>query len=629
MEKELHVLIVEDSEDDTLLMVRELKRGGYRPAYRRVESAAELQQELEKQSWDLILSDYRIPRFSGFRALELVRERGHDLPFIIVSGAIGEETAVAAMKAGAHDYIMKGNLVRLVPAVEREVREAEERRRRRKAEERLRENEKLLRAIVDNSPAVVFLKDVEGRFLLVNRRIEQMFDRPREQLVGKTDHDLFPPETAAPLRSNDLKVLESRAPVATEETVLQKDGTHTYLSVKFPLLNEEEIPYAVGGISTDITDRKKTEEALRTSLREIAESREKIRAIFRSVSEGLIVTDSRNRLVMINRAAEELLGVTFKAVWNQPIGAVIEDSFLRSRLESALTQSTKEGQFDFELPGKGSGRPRFMRARTAAIRDNSGRASGVITILLDLTRERELDRMKTEFISTAAHELRTPLTGILGFAELLLTRDDLNGEARDKYVRHIFDQARALRRIVGDLLDISRIESGQPLPLNKDHFDLGALVRDLVDTFREQSALHRFEIDLGEVPSSLVADVHKIREVLENILQNAVRYSPEGGKIRISGEGWEGFYRVAVTDEGIGMSTEVAARVFDKFYRANASTTAAGGLGLGMSIVKQIVEAHEGRIWVESEPGRGTVVRFTLPVAPPEAMSREEARSAS
>ena len=628
-EKRLRVLIVEDSEDDTLLMVRELGRGGYQTDYRRVDSAAELQQQLAQEDWHLVLADYRIPRFSGLKALELVREMGLDLPFILVSGAIGEETAVAAMKAGAHDYIMKDNLVRLVPAVERELREAQERRQRRKAEERLRESEKLLRAIINNSPATIFLKDIEGRFLLVNRRVEDIFQLPRQQLIGKSAHDLYPPETADALRRHDRKVLESRAPLAREETLLQKDGEHTYLSVTFPLLDEGGTPYALGDISTDITDRKKAERALRLSLRETAESREKIRAIFRSVTEGLIVTDDQHRLVMINRAAETLLGTDAAAVLKQPIEAAIGNAPLLGHLQSALTHPTREAQFDFELPAKGAERPRFIRARTAALRDNAGRASGVITILLDLTRERELDRMKTEFISTAAHELRTPLTGILGFAELLLTGDDLTQDSRRRYTEHIVSQARALSRIVGDLLDISRIESGQPLPMNKGPCDLAQLVRELVAAYREQSPRHRFEVALQEAPVPLIADADKIREVLENILQNAVRYSPEGGVIRITGEGGEAFYRLAVADQGIGMSADEVARIFDKFYRANASTTAQGGLGLGMSIVKQIVEAHGGRIWVESEAGRGTVVQFLLPCSSQEVEARSEPRSAS
>ncbi len=157
-------------------------------------------------------------------------------------------------------------------------------------------------------------------------------------------------------------------------------------------------------------------------------------------------------------------------------------------------------------------------------------------------------------------------------------------------------------------------ESGQPLPLHKAPCDLARLTRQVVDLFRDQSAIHRFQVALRSA-EPVPADEGKIRQVLENILQNAVKYSPRGGTIRVSGEGGHGGYRIAVADEGIGMSAEQREKLFDKFYRANATTTAVGGLGLGMSIARNIVEAHGGSIRVESEPGRGTVVRFTLPQA--------------
>lgn len=334
MEKKLHVLIVEDSEDDTRLMVRSLRQGGYEPIYHRVETADEMRQQLEGNTWDIVLADYRMPRFSGLQALQLLQETGVDLPFIIVSGTIGEETAVAAMKAGAHDYLMKSNLTRLAPAVERELRDAEGRFRRRKAEEQVRENEARLRAIVG------------------------------------------------------------------------------------------------------------------------------------SMAEAMIVVDGENRVVVVNPAAERLFGLSSGDLLNRPLEAGIQNKLLLNGWRKILAQPDKEGQFEFELP-RGEGAPRYLRARTSGIRDPSGRSAGVVTTFFDLTRERELDRMKTEFITTAAHELRTPLTSVLGFSELLLTRREPGEEEERRFLHHILEEAQALSRIVGDLLDVSRIESGQPLPLHK------------------------------------------------------------------------------------------------------------------------------------------------------------------
>ena len=153
MTKPLHILIVEDSEDDTLLLLRELKRGGYELVSERVETPESMKAAIEKDQWDLIISDYVLPRFSGLAALNILKESGQDLPFIIVSGNIGEDIAVGAMKAGAHDYIIKGNLTRLVPAVERELREADVRREKRQAEEALRRSHEELERKVEERTA--------------------------------------------------------------------------------------------------------------------------------------------------------------------------------------------------------------------------------------------------------------------------------------------------------------------------------------------------------------------------------------------------------------------------------------------------------------------------------------------
>src|ERR687893_3272474 len=174
----LKILLVEDSEDDALLLLRELRRGGYEPAWKRVDTAEAMEAALDERGWDLVVSDHFMPTFSSVAALDLLRRKGFvDLPFIIVSGQIGEDAAVAAMKAGAHDYIMKGNLARLNTAIERELREAESRRERRRAEEKYR-------GIFENAVEGIFQTTVEGRFLTANPALGRMFgyDSPEELL---------------------------------------------------------------------------------------------------------------------------------------------------------------------------------------------------------------------------------------------------------------------------------------------------------------------------------------------------------------------------------------------------------------------------------------------------------------
>ncbi|MCP4584009.1 MAG: histidine kinase, partial [candidate division Zixibacteria bacterium] len=217
------------------------------------------------------------------------------------------------------------------------------------------------------------------------------------------------------------------------------------------------------------------------------------------------------------------------------IDFAIEDKTLRERLKSTLEKKETGYQYDFELPGDVSGRPRIMRARTSLILDRSGKESGIITIILDVTHEREIDRMKSEFISTAAHELRTPLTSIQGFSEILLCRQNLGSKEKKKFLNYINRQSICLAKIISDLLDISRIESGRGFTLERADIDFGRLIEQIISKFREQSELHRFQLNL-QPSHNLLIDEEKMGQVLENLLSNAIKYSPEGGLIRIKSE---------------------------------------------------------------------------------------------
>lgn len=374
-----------------------------------------------------------------------------------------------------------------------------------------------------------------------------------------------------------------------------------------------------------IAERRRAERSFKHALVEAEQARDRIDAIFKSVADGLIVTDGYNHLAMMNQAAEAILAVSLGDAVTQPIDAVIQSEILRERIKATLAENGRGRQFDFEAApvGGGNGKPGapgVIRARTAVIRDRNNQPSGVITIIHDVTREREVDRMKTEFISTASHELRTPLTSIQGFSEILLLREGFSRDDQKKYLGYIHHQAEAMSRIVNDLLNISLIESGQSIGLDKTGGNISDLVLPVVASFEELSPQHRFDVVLASEPSMWVVDREKIEQVLKNLISNAIKYAPDGGPIRLRGQGHYDaqssmrFYQISVEDQGIGMSPDQVERMFDKFYRANASNTAIAGIGLGMAIVKNIVEAHGGRIWVDSRLGAGTTVSFAIPV---------------
>jgi PAS domain S-box-containing protein len=268
MRQPLHILIVEDSENDVIFVVRALQRGGYEPVFERVELEADFKAALKSRVWDAVIADYNLPRFSAIEALRLLQESKLDLPFIIVSGAIGEETAVAAMKSGAHDYILKNSLARLVPAVEREMRDAQVRRERRQVEEAYSR----LAAIVESSGDAIVGKGLDGLVTSWNRGAEWLFGYTAEEMVGRPMRVLVPPDCAGEV-DNILENIAAGKIVERFETVrLRKDGQRIDVSLTIsPIRDKSGAVIGAAKIARDITERRRAETSV-TALSKLGQS---------------------------------------------------------------------------------------------------------------------------------------------------------------------------------------------------------------------------------------------------------------------------------------------------------------------------------------------------------------------
>jgi PAS domain S-box-containing protein len=265
MSTPLRVLLVEDSKGDANLIVLELQDSGYDPEFERVDTPEAFRAALTRQTWDVIICDYFLPRFSGLDALAMVKERELDLPFIIVSGVIGEDVAVAAMRSGAYDYVIKNNLARLGPAVQRALQEVEERRARRRAEEAQRQQRVFLQQVVDINPHFIFAKDREGRFTLGNEAFARAYGTTVEELPGKTDADFNPNrELVERYRQEDLAVIESKQElVVPEDSVVNSHGQELWRhTIKRPIVDEDGQVRQVVGVVIDITDLKRVQQSL-------------------------------------------------------------------------------------------------------------------------------------------------------------------------------------------------------------------------------------------------------------------------------------------------------------------------------------------------------------------------------
>jgi PAS domain S-box-containing protein len=303
MGKPLRVLMVEDSEDDVLLTVRVLKKGGYDPVYERVEDAGAMRKALEKGPWDIILCDYQMPQFNGLAAISLLKETAIDIPLIMVSGAIGEETAVECMRFGAHDYVMKNKMSRLVPAIERELKEVETGLQRKQAEEALKESEEKYRNILESMNDSYFETDLRGNMTFCNPMVPKSLGYSPEEMAGMNHRVYMDPENAEIVERNFRDIYRENIPskVISYE-VIRKDRTKAHIETSLSLIKNKD-GHSIGyrGISRDSTDRKLAEEALR-------ESEELLRSYLENAPDGIYMNDLESNFLYGNRKCEEITG---------------------------------------------------------------------------------------------------------------------------------------------------------------------------------------------------------------------------------------------------------------------------------------------------------------------------------
>ena len=488
---------------------------------------------------------------------------------------------------------------------------------RRRAEEALRQSEERLRFALDGSQEALWDWNVPSGRNLVDERWCAMLGYRREEIRDHIDQwqTLVHPEDLPAVNRAHEACMAGRSTHFEEEFRMRtRAGEWKWILGRGMVVKRDAAgrPLRLVGTHKDLSRQKEAELVLKEALADARRARDKIDAILRSVGDGLLVTDTAGRIILMNQAAEKLLCLSLEQACGrtaEELAAALPEPLLRD-----LTGAAESQILDMEIADAQAGLVRVVQARTCAVEDHEGLYSGLVTILRDVTQAREMERMKNEFISTAAHELRTPLTSVLGFAELAMHQQEVDVEAQREYLAIIYEKGQTLTKIVDELLDLSRMESGRLVSLEKERCCLGELVRQLASHYARVSPRHRVEAVVPPYEPELWIDRGKILQVLENILGNALKYSPRGGAIRLVAGPEQDEYRVAVADEGIGMTAEQVARVFDKFYRADVSNTAIEGLGLGMTIARKIVEAHNGRIWVESEEGRGTKVVFALPL---------------
>jgi two-component system phosphate regulon sensor histidine kinase PhoR len=355
------------------------------------------------------------------------------------------------------------------------------------------------------------------------------------------------------------------------------------------------------------------EQSQRRQQQTSVDARAQQQVLFNSMIEGLLLLDRSQKIYLANRAFKNLFGLKLELR-----GKTILEALRLHELEELVQRVQAEGQvYDYEvkLPDLTE---RWLRVNAAVISNSSGEREGIILVFHDLTRLKQLERTREEFVANVSHELRTPLSLIKGYVETLLDGARNNPEVAERFLRIIERNTNRLDLLIQDLLTISALESGR-MRLNLQLVDLRAVTEKVLGDLLSRAANKNVTLanELPELP--LHADANRLDQVLANLVDNAIKYGRTNGKVTVGGRKMEDDrVEIFVQDDGPGIPAEALDRVFERFYRVDkARSRDQGGTGLGLSIVKHIVQAHGGEVWAKSELGKGAAFFFTLPANQP------------
>jgi PAS domain S-box-containing protein len=489
--------------------------------------------------------------------------------------------------------------------------------RRRRAEEILEHRTEALRAEVVRLGAVVggvniaiWLTDRDGRFTLVNDAWLARAGLRREEVIGRRYNEFLATPGGDRMQALIDQVLSTGEPNETHESYFPSPsgpGKGIYIDGSMQAVRDEagEI-VGVLAASVDVTDKVQARH-------EIESQRALLQTIYEGVPVGIAFYDRDMRVISFNSRWAELSGVKSAATKGALLYSISPGALQSAEAHRLALEGEPSKRLDVEYTRPGETEPLYLDLYFQPVRDSSGAVMGLLAAVIDMTARHHLEKQKEEFLAIVSHDLRNPVTAIKGYAQMAArTTSHLDDRVRQALTT-ISRQADRLSRLIGDLLDVSRMQSG-PLALERVRLDLREPLRDVAGGLELASEGFRIELSLPDEPLWVRADRTRMEQVVGNLLDNAMRYSGDSRVIELAArhEGSEAV--VSVRDHGMGIPAEQQAHIFDQFFRASNVREQVSGLGLGLFISHGIVSAHGGRMWVESKEGEGSTFLFALPV---------------
>lgn len=634
------VLVIDDSaEIQQLLAELVLEPQGYHSLA--ALSGEEGLQLIQQEQPQLVILDMQLPGMDGLEVLQSLQQQEIGIPVIFTTVHESPDLIVQAFRLGARDYVLK-------PFAPQEMQEAI---RRVLSSAKLRvERDRLTRQLVDANrqlqhqlqelntiyaigrsvtsvldldavlnrvvEAAVYVSGAEeGLLLLLDNESGELYLRAAKDVDERVAHNLrlhVDDSTAGRAILADRPVLIASGDIKVATGYLVK--ALLYLPLRVP----ERGVIGVLGVANRESGHSFTERDiyLLSALADYAAiaienarlfatievERAKLEAVLRQAEEAVVVVDVGGNVLLCNAAACNALGLADANVIHRPIGEVIPDATLREMFTNVLGTG-HVAHNEVKLAGD-----RTFNAQITPIE-----GVGQVLVMQDITHLKELDRIKSDFVATVSHDLRTPLTNILGYVELLPRAGSLN-EQQQEFIGHVRDSMEAITDLIGDLLDLGRIDAGFDLEMTA--CDLVGVIDEAIEIFHPQAREKRQDLrwQPPKVLPLVLGNARVLRQVMENLLSNAIKYTHEGGWIAVSVDQEEGYIVARVADNGIGIPPRQQPYIFDRFYRVQSEETSdISGTGLGLAIVKTAIEKHNGRVWVESKPGVGSVFCFVLP----------------
>jgi len=616
----LKILFAEDNPVDAELVLRQLRRDGFEFEVNRVETEEAFLAGL-RPDLDLILSDYDLGAFNGLRALEIVRARGVAVPFILISGTIGEDVAVQAIKLGASDYLLKDRLARLGTAVTQAIMESRLRHERSEAERSLAISESRYRLLVEQASDGIFTMARDGRCSDVNARALEMMQYSRDEFLRLKLGDLIDPEERSRLDA-EIERLRHGGSRVSEFRICRKDGTWFDAEISARALPDGHLI----GIVRDLTERRRAEQALR-------DSEERFRQIAENIHEVFWMNDpAQHRVLYVSPAYETVWGRRCEELLACPtdwLQAIHPDD--RDRVAKAAATRQLSGDYhEIYRVVRPDGTIRWVRDRAFPIRDAQGKVYRVVGTAEDITEHRKLEdqflqAQKMEAVGTLAggiaHDFNNILAAITGYSELMRMQikdqPEVNG-----YLDALLQASARATSLVRQILAFSRQgeHARKPVDLSQVVAEPLALLRATIP------ATVAFDLDLPENLPPVLADETHIHQIVMNLGTNAAHAMKDhpgtlGVKVGLC-EVTEEFAKtterlrpgphlvLTVSDTGKGMTPELMKRMFEPFFTTKGPGE---GTGLGLAVVHGVMQTHEGEVTVKSKPGKGTTFQLYFP----------------